>query len=75
MNIILEYSEEQGCFHFNYGKDKENTNSYQTVAKDVDSEKASLFINKLRRLTRCQPLTFNFVKEEYNKFVVYNEEN
>lgn len=61
--IILEYSEEQKCFHFNYGNQPENFNTYKTLHNDIDYEIAAAFVKKVNKSFPKGNLSFDFVKD------------
>jgi hypothetical protein len=46
IKVILEYSEVQNCFHFNYFKQQPETNGYTTITV-VSEEEASKFTRRI----------------------------
>ena len=64
MNIILEYSEEQGAFHNNTGETGENTNGYKTLG-EVSEDASFKFVNYIRGFGVDKP-KFDLVKEVFD---------
>jgi len=60
--IILEYSEVQKCFHFNYGNQPENFNTYRTILKGISHERASELVSRINKNYEVSDLTFDEVK-------------
>lgn len=67
--IILEYSEQQQCFHFNYGNQPENFNTYRTIFKGISHDKASELINRFNKhYPDREYLSFDDVKEIFESY-------
>ena len=67
MNIILEYSEEQGAFHNNRGDTGENTNGYKTLG-EVSEEYSFGFVQYIRRYYIHKKITFDEMKELFDRY-------
>lgn len=67
----LEYSENQQCFHFNIDTtiQKENTNSYVTIAKYISYEKAVEFVHFVEKNIPVEERTPNRIKTNYIIFI------
>lgn len=64
MKVILEYSEEQKCFHNNIGNTEENTNGYKTLG-EVSKLNSTVFIRLINRKYPNRNVTFEKIKEEF----------
>jgi hypothetical protein len=71
MKIILEYSEKQGCFHFNRGNQQQNTNSYFTLA-EIEESKAYRFTEKAYWKFRNGLPTIEIMREYFNEIINFN---
>jgi hypothetical protein len=49
-SFLLEFSEEQQCWHFNHGESMPNTNTYFTVMRCSSYDQARSFIDKVKVL-------------------------
>lgn len=67
MEIILEYSEEQGAFHNNDG-DQEHDNGYRPLGECTQDE-SSDFITFIRKNYFNMKLRFDHVKELFDEFI------
>jgi len=68
--IRLEYSREQGCFHFeDINKDNKNTFSYFTIKKEVDSNIASEFVKMYDSKYPKRNISIQAMKDEFNNFI------
>lgn len=68
MNVILEFSEQQGTFHNNRGETEENTFGYKTLG-ETSEEYAYGFVQYMRRYFVHKQLTFLEVKELFDKYL------
>jgi hypothetical protein len=66
-NFILEYSEHQGCFHYNFGQNKPNTNTYYTIRENCTLEYMDIFDsyidNKFGKPSQKRELTVDGLKK------------
>ncbi len=63
LNFILEYSPRDRAWHFNFGRQIENTCTYFTVMKPCTREKMKLFESYLKKLDKKKYDTQNYEKE------------
>lgn len=64
MNIILEYSEEQGAFNNNRGEVGESTNGYKTLG-EISENDSFRFVEYIRGFGVDKP-KFDLVKEVFD---------
>lgn len=48
-HIRLEYSEQQQCFHYNYGDQPPESNGYRTLVESIEIEKAEEIIRSFNK--------------------------
>lgn len=65
-NIILEYSEKQGSFHFNDGKTEQNTNGFVTISSNINRSTALNFISHIHQISEFVSLAQ--VQTEFQSF-------
>ena len=66
----LEYSEDQGCFHYNDGKHQKNTNTYETIRENCTYRYLSIFNLYIENKYGAEDLTIDLLKKSVDELDV-----
>jgi len=68
-HIRLEYSEQQQCFHYNYGDQPEETNGYRTLVESIDIDLADDLVEIFNKLYPYREvMSFEEIKDYFNGY-------